>query len=134
MGSDVGYQLRSKSEPNHKHAFKTQAHVGSDVVLAECILHPLATATKSTQTDPKDKDKDKDQRVVAVRSFAFNKKFALEQTAKKAIAQQSTFLLQESATIHTANLYRYHYGIKSSCGAGYFRSGVKCIRNIIKKS
>jgi hypothetical protein len=52
MRSNVGFHVRSKSKTNYQHALKTQARIGSGVVLAECILRPLATASKSTQTDP----------------------------------------------------------------------------------
>ena len=52
MGPNVGFHARSKSKTNYQQAFKTQAHIGGGVVLAECILRPLATASKSTQTDP----------------------------------------------------------------------------------
>jgi hypothetical protein len=45
LGSNVGFHARSKSKTNYQHAFKTQAHIGGGVVLAECILRPLATAS-----------------------------------------------------------------------------------------
>ena len=51
MGSNVGFYARSIKPIIHQ-ASKTQAHIDSGVVLAECILRSLATASKSTQTDP----------------------------------------------------------------------------------
>ena len=88
MGSNVGCQLRSKSKTNYQQALKTQAHVGSGVVLAECILRPLATASKSTQTDsivdPVKSHKEK--KSLALKRLAFSKKFSIEQEAKKPVS------------------------------------------------
>ena len=97
MGSNVGCQLRSKSKTNYQQALKTQAHVGSGVVLAECILCPLATASKSTQTDSiVDHVKShKENKSLALKRLAFSKKFAIEQEAKKSSDLQVAPPLQE---------------------------------------
>ncbi len=97
MGSNVGCQLRSKSKTNYQQALKTQAHVGSGVVLAECILRPLATASKSTQTDSiVDPVKShKENKSLALKRLAFSKKFAIEQEAKKSSDLQVALSLQE---------------------------------------
>ena len=86
MGSDVGFHdARSKSKPNYQQAFKTQAHIGSGVVLTECILRPLATASKSTQTGPTldhvKSLKDKEKKSLALKKLAFNKTFSIEQVS-----------------------------------------------------
>ena len=90
MGSNVGCQLRSKSKTNYHQALKTQAHVDSGVVLAECILRPLAIARKSTQTDPiLDHVKSlryKEKKSLALKRLAFSKKFSIEQEAKKPVS------------------------------------------------
>jgi hypothetical protein len=85
MGSNVGFHARSKYKTNYQHASKTQAHIGSGVVLVERILRPLATASKSTQADPiLDHVKSlryKEKKSLALKRLALSKKFALEQTA-----------------------------------------------------
>ena len=85
MGSNVGCQLRSKSKTNYQQALKTHAHYGSGVVLAECILRPLAIARKLTQTDSiVDRAKShKENKSLALKRLAFSKKFSIEQEAKK---------------------------------------------------
>ena len=97
MGSNVGCQLRSKSKTNYQQALKTQAHVDSGVVLAECILRPLATASKSTQTDSiVDPVKShKENKSLALKRLAFSKKFAIEQEVKKSSDLQVALSLQE---------------------------------------
>jgi hypothetical protein len=97
MGSNVGCQLRSKSKINYQQALKTQAHVGSGVVLAECIVRPLATASKSTQTDSiVDPVKShKENKSLALKRLAFSKKFSIEQEAKKSSDLQVAPSLQE---------------------------------------
>ena len=97
MGSNVGFHARSKSKTNYQHALKTQAHVGSGVVLAECIVRPLATASKSTQTDSiVDHVKShKENKSLALKRLAFSKKFAIEQEAKKSSDLQVALSLQE---------------------------------------
>ena len=97
MGSNVGCQLRSKSKTNYHQALKTQAHVDSGVVLAECILRPLATASKSTQTDSiVDPVKShKEHKSLALKRLAFSKKFSIEQEAKKSSDLQVAPSLQE---------------------------------------
>jgi hypothetical protein len=97
MGSNVGCQLRSKSKTNYQSALKTQAHIGSGVVLAECILRPLATASKSTQTDSiVDHVKSHNQKKsLAQKRLAFSKKFSIEQEAKKSSDLQVAPALQE---------------------------------------
>ncbi len=86
MGSNVGCQLRSKSKTNYHQALKTQAHVDSGVVLAECILRPLATARKSTQTDPVLEHLKSPKKSLALKRLAFSKKFSIEQEAKKPVS------------------------------------------------
>jgi hypothetical protein len=97
MGSNVGFHARFKSKTNYQHAFKAQVHMGSGVVLAECILRPLATASKSTQTDPildhVKSLKYKEKKSLALKRLAFSKKFSIEQEAKK------TSYLQASCAI-----------------------------------
>jgi hypothetical protein len=87
MGSNVGFHARSKSKTNYQHALKTQAHIGSGVVLAECILCSLATASKLTRTDPildhVKSLKDKEKKSLALKRLAFSKKFSIGQEAKK---------------------------------------------------
>ena len=95
MGSNVGCQLRSKSKTNYQQALKTQAHVGSGVVLAECILRPLAIARKSTQTDPILDPVKSPKKSLALKRLAFSKKFAIEQEAKKSSDLQVALSLQE---------------------------------------
>ena len=77
MGSNVGCQLRSKSKTNYQQALKTQAHVGSGVVLAECILRPLATASKSTQTDSIVDPVKSPKKSLALKRLSFSKKFLI---------------------------------------------------------
>ena len=86
MGSNVGCQLRSKSKTNYHQALKTQAHVDSGVVLAECILRPLAIARKSTQTDPILDPVKSPKKSLALKRLAFSKKFSIEQEAKKPVS------------------------------------------------
>jgi hypothetical protein len=99
MGSNVGFHARSKSKTNYQHALKTQAHSGSGVVLAECILRPLVTASKSTQTDSiVDHVKShKENKSLALKRLyiAFSKKFSIEQEAKKCSDLQVAPSLQE---------------------------------------
>ena len=98
MESNVGFPARS-IKPIIQQAFKTQAHIGSHVVLAECILRPLATASKSTQTypilDPVKSFKDKENKSLALKRLAFSKKFSIEQEAKKSSDLQVAPSLQE---------------------------------------
>ena len=86
MGSNVGCQLRSKSKTNYHQALKTQAQVDSGVVLAECILRPLAIARKSTQTDPILDHVKSPKKSLALKRLAFSKKFSIEQEAKKPVS------------------------------------------------
>ena len=67
------------------------------MVLAECILRPLATASKSTQTDPiLDPVKSlKENKSLALKRLAFSKKFSIEQEAKKSSDLQVASSLQE---------------------------------------
>ena len=69
------------------------------MVLAECILRPLATASKSTQTDPildhVKSLKDKENKSLALKRLAFSKKFSIEQEAKKSSDLQVAPSLQE---------------------------------------
>ena len=69
------------------------------MVLAECILRPLATASKSTQTDPildpVKSLKDKENKSIALKRLAFSKKFSIEQEAKKSSDLQVAPSLQE---------------------------------------
>ena len=97
MGTNAGFHARSKSKTNYQQALKTQAHVGSGVVLAECIVRPLATASKSTQTDSiVDPVKShKENKSLALKRLAFSKKFAIEQEAKKSSDLQVALSLQE---------------------------------------
>jgi hypothetical protein len=99
MGSNVGFHARSKSKINYQHALKTQAHIGSGVVLAECILRPLAAASKSTLTDPilghVKSLKDKEKKILALKRLAFSKKFSIEQEANKISYLQAALSLQE---------------------------------------
>jgi hypothetical protein len=99
MGSNAGFHARSKSKTNYQQTLKTQAHIGSGVVLAECILRPLATASKSTQTDPildyVKSLKDKEKKSLALKRLAFSKKFSIEQEAKKTSDLQAALSLQE---------------------------------------
>ena len=97
MGTNAGFHARSKSKTNYQHALKTQAHVGSGVVLAECIVRPLATASKSTQTDSiVDPVKShKENKSLALKRLAFSKKFAIEQEANKSSDLQVALSLQE---------------------------------------
>ena len=69
----------------------------SGVVLAECILRPLATASKSTQTDSiVDPVKShKENKSLALQRLAFSKKFSIEQEAKKSSDLQVALSLQE---------------------------------------
>jgi hypothetical protein len=100
MGSNVGFHARSKSKPNYQQALKTQAHIGNGVVLAECILRPLATASKSTQTDPildqVKSLKDKENKSLALKRLEFNKNFSIEQEAKKTSDLQAALSLHHS--------------------------------------
>jgi hypothetical protein len=97
MGSNVGFHARYKSKTNYQQASKTQAHLGSGVVIAECILHPLATASKSTQTDSiVDHVKShKGNKSLTLKRLAFSKKFCIEQEAKKSSDLQVAPSLQE---------------------------------------
>ena len=97
MGTNAGFHARSKSKTNYQQALQTQAHVDSGVVLAECILRPLAIARKSTQTDPiLDPVKShKENKSLALKRLAFSKKFAIEQEAKKSSDLQVALSLQE---------------------------------------
>ena len=98
MGSNVGFHARS-IKPIIQQAFKTQAHIDSGVVLAECILRPLATARRSTQTDPildpVKSLKDKENKSLALKRLAFSKKFSIEQEAKKSSDLQVAPSFQE---------------------------------------
>ena len=96
MGSNAGFHARSKSKTNYQQALKTQAHLGSGVVLAECILRPLAIARKSTQTDPILDRVKSPKKSLALKRLAFSKKFSIEQDAKKISDLQAALSLQES--------------------------------------
>ena len=102
MVSNVGSHARS-IKPIIQQASKTQAHIDSGVVLAECILRPLATPSKSTQTDlildHVKSLKDKENKSLALRRLAFSKKFSIEQEAKKANDLQPALSLQERRRI-----------------------------------
>jgi hypothetical protein len=99
MGSNAGFHARSKSKTNYQQALKTQAHIGCGVVLAECILRSLVTASKSTQTDPiwdhVKSRKDKEKKSLELKRLAFSKKFSIEQEAKKTSDLQAALSLQE---------------------------------------
>ena len=94
---DASLDLNLKPIITTQQALKTQAHVGSGVVLAECILRPLATASKSTQTDSiVDPVKShKENKSLALKRLAFSKKFAIEQEANKSSELQVALSLQE---------------------------------------
>ena len=99
MGSNVGFRARSM-KPIIQQASKTQAHIDSGVVLAECILRPLAIASKSTQTDPiLDPVKNLKDKSLALKRLALSKKFFVEQEAKKANDLQAALSLQERRRI-----------------------------------
>ena len=102
MGHGIKCWIHARSiKPIIQQVFKTQAHilVDSGVVLAECILRPLATASKSTQTDPIldpiKSLKDKENKSLALKRLAFSKKFSIEQEAKKSSDLQVAPSLQE---------------------------------------
>jgi len=95
MGTNAGFHARSKSKTNYQQALQTQAHVDSGVVLAECILRPLAIARKSTQTDPILDHVKSPKKSLALKRLAFSKKFAIEQEAKKSSDLQVALSLQE---------------------------------------
>ncbi len=95
MGTNAGFHARSKSKTNYQQALQTQAHVDSGVVLAECILRPLAIARKSTQTDPILDTVKSPKKSLALKRLAFSKKFAIEQEAKKSSDLQVALSLQE---------------------------------------
>ena len=73
------------------------------MVLAECILRPLAIASKSTQTDPildhVKSLKDKENKSLALKRLALSKNFSVEQEAKKANDLQAALSLQERRRI-----------------------------------
>jgi hypothetical protein len=98
MGSNVGFHARFISKINYQQSSKTQARTGSGVVLAECILRPLATARNSTHTDSTvDLVKShKEMNSLALKRLAFSKKFSIEQDAKKTSDLQAVLSLQES--------------------------------------
>jgi hypothetical protein len=97
MGSNIEFHARSKSKSNYQHTSKTQAHIGNGVVSAECILQPLATASKSTHTDSiVDHVKShKENKSLALKRLVFSKKFSIEQEAKKSSDLQVAPSLQE---------------------------------------
>ena len=105
MGSNVGCQLRSKSKTNYHQALKTQAHVDSGVVLAECILRPLATTSKSTQTDSiVDHVKShKENKSLALKRLAFSKKFSIEQEANDPVICKLRYHCKKGGAGHIAN-------------------------------
>jgi hypothetical protein len=106
MGSNARFHARSKSKTNYQQALKTQAHIGSGVVLAECILRPLTTASKPTQTDPILDPVKGLKKSLALKRLAFSKKFSIEQDAKKTIDLQAALSLQESKKPgHIASLH-----------------------------
>ena len=107
MGSNARFHARS-IKPIIQQASKTQAHIGSSVVLAECILRPVATASKSTQTDPETDPildhvnslKYKERKSLALKTLALSKKFALEQTANHKEYSARILATKGLASIH----------------------------------
>jgi hypothetical protein len=95
----------------NKRSRRKPTSIGSGVVLAECILRPLATASKSTQTDLilyyVKSIKDKEKKNLALKRLAFSKKFSIEQEANEPVICKLRYHCKKGGAGHIANWYSY---------------------------